>query len=158
MKTITLELSVESCNQALEELKTYKREIRPKLNEVCKRLAEIGRDTAQAIFNRAGEGNGNVTVTVEQINNGWKIVASGADVYFIEFGTGDDVDRHYDVTSVPVFSGSWSMVHAQRYITNGFWYYRKQRYEGTPAYMPMYYAERAIRENERRVVQEVFGR
>lgn len=157
MKHITIDLSVESCKKALDELKTYQKEIKPKLNEVCKRLAEIGRDRAQMIFDSAGEGNGNVTVTVEPIGNGWKIVASGHDVYFIEFGTGDEVDPHYDV-SVPVFSGSWSMKHAQRWAQYGFWYYRKVRYEGTPAYMPMYYAEKAIRENEKRIVQEVFGR
>lgn len=157
MKTISVELSVDSCKKAIEELKAYQTSVKPKINEVCKRLAEIGRDTAQRIFDSAGEGNGGVRVEVVQIDNGWKIVASGSDVYFIEFGTGDDVDPHYDV-SVPVFSGSWSMEHAQKYAQDGYWYYRKVRYEGTPAYMPMYYAEKAIRENERRVVQEVFGK
>ena len=158
MKTITIELSVESCKQAIAELKRYQKEVRPKLDEVCKRLAEIGRDTAQAIFDSAGEGNGGVKVEIAQIENGWKIVAAGADVYFIEFGTGDDVDRHFDPVAVPVFSGSWSIEHAQKWYNYGFWYYNKVRYEGTPAYMPMYYAEKAIRDNERRIVQEVFGR
>lgn len=157
MKTISVELSVESCKDALDELKAYQKTIRPKLNEACRKLAEIGRDEAQRRFDSAGEGNGGVHVDVMPIDNGWKIVASGSDVYFIEFGTGDDVDRHYDV-SVPVFSGAWSMKHAQKYAQYGFWYYRKVRYEGTPAYMPMYYAEKAIRENEKRVVQEVFGK
>lgn len=157
MKHITIELSVESCQKVLDELKEYQKRIKPKMDEVCKRLAEIGRDTAQRIFDSAGEGNGGVHVSIAPISNGWKIVASGKDVYFIEFGTGDDVDPHYDV-SVPLFSGSWSMEHAQRYAQYGFWYYRKVRYEGTPAYMPMYYAEKEIRANEKRIVQEVFGR
>lgn len=157
MRKVTLELSPESCQKALDAVKEYQKQIKPKLDEVCKRLAEIGRDTAQGIFDSAKEGNGGVRVSIARIENGWKIVASGSDVYFIEFGTGDDVDRHYDV-SVPVFSGSWSIEHAQRYAQYGYWYYRKVRYEGTPAYMPMYYAEKAIRENEKRIVQEVFGK
>jgi hypothetical protein len=157
VKTIVVELSADSCKNALKELGAYKRQIDPKIKEVCKRLAEIGRDEAQRRFDEAGEGNGGVRVDVVPTEGGWKIVASGKDVYFIEFGTGDDVDRHYDV-SVPVFSGAWSMEHAQRYATNGYWYYRKERLTGTPAYMPMYYAEKAIRANEERVAQEVFGR
>jgi hypothetical protein len=40
---------------------------------------------------------------------------------------------------------------------NGFWYYDKVRYTGTPAYMPMYYAERKMREEAPRIVKEVFG-
>lgn len=157
MKTITVELSVESCKEAVAELKAYQKEIKPKLDEVCKRLAEIGRDEAQRIFNSAREGNGGVSVDAVPMENGWKIVASGADVYFIEFGTGDDVDRHYDV-AVPVFSGAWSMEHSQKYIQYGFWFYNKVRYEGTPAYMPMYYAEKAVRDNAKRIVREVFDK
>ena len=157
MKTITVELSVDSCKKAVDELKAYQKSVKPKLDEVCRRLAEIGRDEAQRIFDSAGEGNGGVVVTAVPCENGWKIVASGSDVYFIEFGTGDDVDPHYDV-SVPVAPGTWSQEHALQYATNGYWYYRKVRYEGTPAYMPMYYAEKAIRANEKRVAQEVFGR
>ena len=80
----------------------------------------------------------------------------GEDVYFIEFGTGDGVSAHYDV-SVPVAYGSWSAEHSQMLWKNGFWYFDKVRYTGTPAYMPMYYAERKMREEAPRIVKEVFG-
>lgn len=159
MKRITLELSVESCKSALDEIKAYQKNIKPKLDEVCKRLAEIGRDAAISVVNgiRVSEGNAVERIEAVKIDNGWKIVMSGKDVYFIEFGTGDGAEPHYD-TTVPVAWGTWSAEHKQMLWKNGFWYYDKVRYTGTPAYMPMYYAEKAIRENEKRIVQEVFGR
>ena len=79
------------------------------------------------------------------------------DVYFIEFGTGDGVNAHYD-TSVPVAWGTWSAEHNQVLWTKGFWYYEHVRYTGTPAYMPMYYAEKRMREEAPRIVREVFGK
>lgn len=156
MRKIAIELSPGSCQQAIAELKAYKKQIDPKVEEVCKRLAMLGRDTAQAFFDIAGEGNGGVTVTAEPCENGWKIVASGHDVYFIEFGTGDAVSDHY-LASVPLYPGSWSEGHAQKYTTQGYWYYNKVRYTETPAYMPMFNAEKEIRLNAKRIVREVFG-
>lgn len=158
MKTITIELSKESCNKALKELEKYQKEIKPKLDEVCKRLAEIGRDEAASILSsvKPQEGNSDARVDAVPIDNGYKIVMEGEDVYFIEFGTGDGVSAHYD-TSVPVAYGSWSVEHSQMLWKNGFWYYDKVRFTGTPAYMPMYYAEKKMREEMPSIVKEVFG-
>ena len=158
MKTIAIELSVDSCNKAIEELKKYQKEIKPKLDEVCRRVAEVGRDEALSIINgiRLQDGNAVERVDVVKIDNGYKLVMEGEDVYFIEFGTGDGVSAHYDV-SVPVAWGSWSAEHSQMLWNKGFWYYDKVRYTGTTAYMPMYYAERKMREEARRIVKEVFG-
>ena len=158
MKRITIELSPSSCQKAIEELKQYEREIRPKLDEVCRRLAEIGREEAVSIVDgiRLSEGNSVERVDVVKIDNGYKLVMEGKDVYFIEFGTGDGVSAHYD-TSVPVAWGSWSAEHSQMLFKYGFWYYDNVRYTGTPAYMPMYYAEKKMREEKPRVMREVFG-
>ena len=158
MKRITIELSPSSCQKALEELKRYEREIRPKLDEVCRRLAEIGREEAVSIVDgiKLSEGNSVERVDVVKIGNGYKLVMEGKDVYFIEFGTGDGVSANYD-TSVPVAWGSWSAEHSQMLFKYGFWYYDKVRYTGTPAYMPMYYAEKKMREEMPREVKEVFG-
>ena len=160
MRKITIELSPESCKKALKELDEYRKEIQPKLDEVCKRLAEIGMQTALTILSQVRpsyEGNAVERVDVVKIDNGYKIVMEGEDVYFIEFGTGDGVSPHYD-TSVPVAWGSWSQSHSQMLWNKGFWYYDDVRFTGTPAYMPMFYAEQAMRENAERVVKEVFAK
>ena len=105
--------------------------------------------------------NGNTDATISDpipTENGYKIVMSGSDVYFVEFGTGNDVNAYSPNVTVLVAPGSWSETHAQRYTTYGFWYYNTVRYEGTPAYMPMYYAGRKMREEAHRIVKEVFSR
>ena len=158
MKTIAIELSVDSCNKAIKELQEYQKRIRPKLDEVCRQVAEVGRDEALSIINgiRLQDGNAVERVDVVPTDNGYKLVMEGEDVYFIEFGTGDGVSAHYDV-SVPVAWGSWSAEHSQMLWNKGFWYYDNVRYTGTTAYMPMYYAERKMREEAPRIVKEVFG-
>lgn len=158
MKTLELDLSIVSCKKVLKELEKYEKEIRPKMDEVCKRLAEIGRDEAISIVNQisAAEGNMVERIAAVPISNGWKIVMEGEDVYFIEFGTGTGVSAHYDV-SVPVAWGTYSAENRQMLWEKGFWYYNKTMYTGTTAYMPMYYAEKKMREEMPRIVQEVFG-
>lgn len=159
MHKITIELSSDGCAEALRKIEEYKKDIKPKLDEVCRRLAEIGRDEAISVVDQIRSAEGNVVERVEAvpIENGWKIVMSGEDVYFIEFGTGDGVEPHFD-TTVPVAWGTWSAENKQILWNQGFWHYNKVRFEGTTAYMPMYYAEKAMRENLNRVVKEVFSK
>ena len=157
MKKIVIELSQQSIQDALNELKQYKTEIKPKLQEVCRKLAEIGMQEAQLYLSQAGYGNTDASLSTEPMKNGYKIVMSGSDVYFIEFGTGDDANNHYPNASVPVYPGSWSESHKQQYSTYGVWWYNGEMLDGTPAYMPMLHAEMAIRRNMKRVTKEVFG-
>lgn len=159
MKTISIELSVDSCKKAVKELAQYQKEIKPKLDEVCKRLVEIGIQEAQSHLVLA---DGNTDCTIEPavpIDNGYKIVMSGSDVYFVEFGTGDDVATNsYYTPLVAVYPGSWSESHAEKYSTYGFWWYGGEKLTGTPAYMPMYYAGSRMRQELPRIVKEVFGK
>ena len=156
MKTITIELSPQSCKKAAKELDVYNKSLKSKQDEVCRKLAQIGALEAQMHITYAN-GNTDATFSVAKMDGGYKIVMAGHDVYFIEFGTGSDVSAHYEV-SVPVFAGSWSMEHSQRYAKAGFWWYGGELLTGTPAYMPMYYAGKKIREEIPNVVKEVFGK
>ena len=65
-KQIILELSPESCKKALDELKEYKRKIKSKLDEVCKRLAEIGAQEATQIVSQVRFQDDNFVDYVEQ--------------------------------------------------------------------------------------------
>jgi hypothetical protein len=161
MKRITIELSPSSCQKAIEELKRYEREIRPKLDEVCRRLAEIGVMEAQAHLVLA---DGNTDATILQpvkTENGYKIVMQGEDVYFIEFGTGNSAGMFYGdglpATSVPIYPGSYSETHSGMYAKWGYWFYQGEIMSSTDVYMPMYYAGKKMREEMPRVVKEVFG-
>lgn len=157
MKLVELELSPESCEKAIAELKVYKEKVLPKLEEVCRRLAEIGAETARQHLVTQ---DGNTDAVIEdpiKIDGGYKIVMSGEDVYFIEFGTGEFTYPHGDEVSVPVYPGSYSEEHAQQFSKYRFWWYGGQQYEGTPAYRPLLHAGIAIRQAMPRVVKEVFN-
>jgi hypothetical protein len=78
-------------------------------------------------------------------------------VYFVEFGTGDAANPNGYAVSVPVYPGSYSEEHAEKYATYGFWWYGGEKLTETPAYMPMYYAGKRMREELPRIVKEVFG-
>lgn len=158
MKTITIDLSFEGCNRAINELEKYQRDVKPKLLEVCKRLAQIGVETARTHLQLA---DGNTNVTIEEpvrMENGYKIVMDGKDVYFVEFGTGEFTYRHGEEVSVPVYPGSYSEKHAQQFSKYHFWWYGGQQYEGTPAYRPLLYAGQAIRQAVPRIAREVFDK
>ena len=161
MKTITVELSVDGCTKALKTLEKYKEDIKPKLDEVCRRLAELGAEEARPILATVDpmEGNTDATVSTRKLENGWAITMSGSDVYFIEFGTGDmATSTHGFDVSVPVKPGSWSVEHGQRYSENGYWWYNGQMLTETYSYAPMFRADRIIRDNVRRISKEVFGK
>ena len=159
MKRIEIELTSASCGKAIRELGKIQKEYSKKIDEVCKKLAQIGRDEAQRRFDRGKEhGNGDVIVTVMPIENGYKIVASGEDVYFIEFGTGFFANPNGYATSIPVYPGSYSEQHAKAFSEHQYWYYAGEKLQGTEAQNAMYYAGKAIRDNEKRIVQEVFGK
>lgn len=158
MKPITIELAPRSCDKALKEIDKYKGKIKPKLDEICKRLAQIGAETARQHLMLE---NGNTDAVIEdpvQIENGYKIVMSGEDVYFIEFGTGEFTYAHGNEVSVPVYPGSYSEEHAQQFSKYRFWWYGGEQFEGTYAYRPLLYAGMAIRANAQRIADEVFGK
>ena len=152
MKYIDIELSPQSIDKALQELAEL-----DKLDLICQKLALIGAEEAMRRFMRGDHGNTDVNVDVVPIENGYKIVASGKDVYFIEFGTGVFANPNGYETTVPVYPGSYSEQHAQQFSTKGFWYYGGEKLQGTEAENAMYYAGKAIRDNMERVIQEVYG-
>ena len=156
-RQIEIFMSPESCQQAIEILREYYQSVKPKLDLVCKKLADIGANEARKRFAMGDHGNGGVSVTVEQMQNGCKIVANGHDVYFIEFGTGFMVQAHGDAVSAPIYPGSYSEQNKEIFSNLGYWWYGGEKLQGTEAEMPLYFAGEAIRRNYKRVVREVFG-
>ena len=76
-----------------------------KVDEFLLAIAELGRDTAQAAY------GGGAAVTVEQIPNGYAIIAAGKGVVFLEFGAGDTVNtanRYANMMPFEVRSGAYS--------------------------------------------------
>ena len=165
MVNITLELSPTSCYHARQKLEAYGRRIDKKLDQVCKRLAEIGAGEASAIaYAAASQNYGNNDVSVSKpikIENGYKVEMSGEDIFFVEFGTGIFAGEYAGDASnvtVGIMPASYSETHAKQFSEKGYWFYGNQFLRGTPAYMPMYYAIKKMREEMPRIAQEIFGK
>jgi len=101
-------------------------------------LAEHGRDVAQQAFDSADPAYGNTDATVAIEYDGttdFRIVATGEDVMFMEFGTGVEtiVIRDTVQSEVDIRDGSWSESVGGEYAKYGdYWHWHKQRFTGTP--------------------------
>ena len=88
-RVIPLNLSEQSINSAIKELRAYKEWVARKTDELCERLAEIGATKVSIGYARAiYSGDKDIAVTVEKTSNGYSIMANGESVFFVEFGAG----------------------------------------------------------------------
>lgn len=91
-------------------------------------------------------GDINVNVRVNQIDKrkGYRVVASGPDIYFLEFGTGkwaakpEDVPSYYSKVTVLTGPGSYSTTVGHNQFIPGvkeYWFWRGQKTDGSlPAF------------------------
>ena len=137
----------DSITQALKELKEYQKKLYEIEKKFCIELAEIGRKVAQTAYDEFRlAGYEPVVCTVQPTRDGAKLLANSKDVCFIEFGTGVEADgsTHEGYTFSP---GSWSSSELGKGVFSalGFWFYKGEKYTGTP---PARAIELAIAEME----------
>lgn len=78
-----------SINNAIKQVKAYKKDFKKKEREFVKRLAEIGVSVATTGYELADyDGVKDVTVRLRRQGNKVAVIAKGKTVGFIEFGTG----------------------------------------------------------------------
>ena len=121
---------------------------------MAKRLCEIGEPIIRQVH-----GN-HALVWTEPSDHGYKIVAEGEDVLFIEFGAGDQAGSEnglYDEVPSVARPKSWSETHAQQYSTYGRWYFGGQRFTTVAPTPAFYYAYEYMVQNLPTVAREVFG-
>lgn len=162
-RTIKMTLSAASIDNAIREIEEYKYWVRQKCEQLSERLAEIGAKEAKVRFGGAYyDSNNDVNVTTEPTENGWRIVAQGKAVFFIEFGAGVHFNgaESYPGQRPPgiVGIGEYGKGHGKRdtwvFIDeNG----NKVFTHGNPAAMPMYSARKAMEQEVLRIAKEVFG-
>lgn len=79
----------DSIDKALELVNKRKNTFEVQVDMLCNKLAELGLNVAKVNFaNAEYDGNNDVVVSLEKMDNGYRIVARGNAVAFIEFGTG----------------------------------------------------------------------
>ncbi len=144
-----------SVSRAKRRLDEYTADLIEKANTVCERLATIGAVRASLDFSRAiYNGTNDVEVTVEPIDNGYAIHATGNAVLFIEFGSGASYGyghpepEGYGPGTYPG-KGHWDN-------PNGWWYGNHEHSYGNPPAQAMYNAKREIQAEVQRIADEVF--
>ena len=162
-QVITMSLSSSSIRNAIRELKTYRDSIDAKKYRLLEELTKIGLKEASVRFTTAMyDGVNDSNVRAELTHFGYRIVAEGKAVAFIEFGAGV-----YHNPSEPypnprpagiVGIGEYGKGYGKRQA----WGFKDESGElvithGNPAAMPMWYASEEMRDAILKTFKEVFG-
>lgn len=159
---IKCSLDAQEIDRAIKDLKRYKQEFLKKEKRLLEGLAQIGIKEASVRFTTAMyDGTNDVSVKLDETNNGYVIVAEGKAVAFIEFGAGV---YHNGSEPYPnprpqgiVGIGEYGKGMGKRKA----WGYKDENDElvitrGNPAAMPMWYASEEIKNSVLRLAKEVF--
>lgn len=171
-RTIRFSLSTDSIENAIQQIRWYKEELRYKTSIFVQRLAEIGIIVIDS--HKFTEGDSDTSfegvtsyVRLEEGSTSSKAILylDGKDVAFVEFGAG--VHYNGSVGSSPNPNGQKFGFTIGSYGkgqgANDSWVYYDEESgkfktsHGTKAAMPMYYAHKYMCENFARVAKEVFG-
>jgi hypothetical protein len=158
-----MDLSASSIDNAIAELTTFRDSLNTKKYRLLEALAKIGLSEASVRFTTAMyDGTNDSNVRVELTHFGYRIVAQGHAVFFIEFGAGV-----YHNPGEPYPNPRPSGVvgigqYGKGYGKRKAWGYKDESGElfithGNPAAMPMWYANKEMRKNIEQIAQEVFG-
>lgn len=161
MKEITIELSVESINKALKEIKNLDKEANKKLDIIMSRLADEGVMMAEYGYaNAQYDGNNDVKVHKKKVAGGYEVVAEGEAVAFIEFGAGVTYQSEYPIQKPEgiVGIGEYGDKKGRR---SAWGYYPTGEppvviTHGNPASQALYNASRTMEDRFPEVAREVF--
>ena len=127
-RVVHVNLSAESIDAAIKELKAYKKWILKCTKKLLKKMADEGMNTSSVKFSQAAyDGTNDVTVSVQSTKGDMKVavIAVGNATLFIEFGTGVKYpDTHPDTAKNGMVRGGYG--HGLGKLKNGW------RYEGDP--------------------------
>ena len=154
-KVIEVDLSANGLKTLQRELADYQKWLERKSDELCRRLAEMGAVKASLEFSRAiYSGKEDHEITVEPVEGGYKVRATGSTVLFVEFGTGLIGYGHPE----PNGMGPGTYPGKGHWDDPNGWYYGKHEHTyGNPPNMPMYNTVKELEQELARVVKEVFA-
>ena len=152
-----MQIEVKGVDRILKQLERFDN-METKLNDIAQRLVAVGEPIIRAVH-----GNHNA-VWSEPTAEGYRIVAEGESVLFIEFGTGDAAGIHasaYDAVPSVVRPGSWSESHQGEYwrtggYLKGHWHFGGKELHETDPHPAFYDAYKAMVEALPQIVEEVF--
>ena len=163
MKKITIQLSEASINQAIKELKAYKREIARKVQKLIDLMVQHGEDYA---INQVGHvDSGETLSSIHGYRDGNKgVVVAGGNAIWLEFGTGVRHNGAQGSSPHPVGAELGMTIgeygQGKGASPNGWWYYDgdavKHTY-GIPANMFMWHTARELERVAPELAKNIFS-
>lgn len=173
MKTVKVPLSQRGIDTLLRESESYTVWLKERSQVLLDRLAQAGFEVASARFAKAAyDGTNDASVSLETRSEGVRaVVAVGASVLFIEFGTGVTYpDNHPQAAELGMKRGEYGQGHGKQSSwgyygdpgTNGVVKTKKDGStvvitHGNPANMPMYETVKELEAMLPDLVKEVFS-
>lgn len=173
MKTVKVPLSQRGIDTLLREIESYTAWLKERSQVLLNRLAQAGFEVASARFAKAAyDGTNDASVSMETRSEGVRaVVAVGASVLFIEFGTGVTYpDNHPQAAELAMKRGEYGQGHGKQSSwgyygdpgTNGVVKMKKDGStvvitHGNPANMPMYETVKELEAMLPELVKEVFS-
>ena len=173
MKTVKVPLSQRGIDTLLREIDRYTVWLKERSQVLLDRLAQAGFEVASARFAKAAyDGTNDASVSLETRSEGVRaVVAVGASVLFIEFGTGVTYpDNHPQAAELGMKRGEYGQGHGKQSSwgyygdpgTNGVVKMKKDGStvvitHGNPANMPMYETVKELEAMLPELVKEVFS-
>ena len=173
MKTVKVPLSQRGIDTLLREIESYTVWLKERSQVLLDRLAQAGFEVASARFAKAAyDGTNDASVSMETRSEGVRaVVAVGASVLFIEFGTGVTYpDNHPQAAELGMKRGEYGKGHGKQSSwgyygdpgTNGVVKTKKEGStvvitHGNPANMPMYETVKELEAMLPDLVKEVFS-
>lgn len=173
MKTVKVPLSQRGIDTLLREIESYTVWLKERSQVLLDRLAQAGFEVASACFAKAAyDGTNDASVSLETRSEGVRaVVAVGASVLFIEFGTGVTYpDNHPQAAELGMKRGEYGKGHGKQSSwgyygdpgTNGVVKTKKDGStvvitHGNPANMPMYETVKELEAMLPDLVKEVFS-
>lgn len=173
MKTVKVSLSQRGIDTLLREIESYTVWLKERSQVLLDRLAQAGFEVASARFAKAAyDGTNDASVSLEMRSEGVRaVVAVGASVLFIEFGTGVTYpDNHPQAAELGMKRGEYGQGHGKQSSwgyygdpgTNGVVKMKKDGStvvitHGNPANMPMYETVKELEAMLPNLVKEVFS-
>lgn len=173
MKTVKVPLSQRGIDTLLREIESYTVWLKERSQVLLDRLAQAGFEVASARFAKAAyDGTNDASVSMETRSEGVRaVVAVGASVLFVEFGTGVTYpDNHPQAAELGMKRGEYGQGHGKQSSwgyygdpgTNGVVKMKKDGStvvitHGNPANMPMYETVKELEAILPYLVKEVFS-
>lgn len=159
---ISIKLGTQSLESAIREIKAWEKSVDKKLDELCRRLAQMGAANISLGYARAiYSGDRDIQISVDPVPNGYAITASGETVMIVEFGAGATYGYGHPQAGTfgmgpgthPDGKGHWDN-------RNGWWIPKENgggHTYGNPPSMVMYRTARELQDAVLRMAREVFA-